>query len=833
MASITSLSNSSASSSIYGTRNVLSGLASGMDTEAMIENAVSGLKMKISALQQKRTKVEWQQEAYRSIIDKMTNFTQKYTSYASNTNLLSSSFFNSAVKTTTAGTYADKITASGRTSSDVQILGVQQLAKAATYRVSSAALGGNGAGAGGIQGKEVDLAEVLPQSMVSGTMTLSYGGNRTIDLEFDELTTYRNANDLAKGIREKLDEIKVTTSSGEQKKASEMVDVQVKNGNIVFSDKQEAGNSVTVSSATGKIKDTLGINSGDKSSTLTVAGKTLVDDKATRGEYLAGKSMNVTLDGVSKKITLPEFQKDMSGDDYLEEVKKSLEKAFGKGKLEVSNASADKEGRFALSIKPTQEGSTLNVTSAVGEALGLDESGNSNYVDTGKTLGELLGDQFKWNSSDRVAAEGDVRQVTTKTETYYVDSKGNRVASTYDDPEGSYYQVDSEGKFLYDFKVNGVSVGKFNEDSALESVMTAINSNPEAGVKVSYSKVTNEFQFTANETGSAGAVEFEGLSKQIFGNGELEEGKDAVLSMRVNGKLYDGVSRSGNSFEVDGLTINLKGTFGEYDHDETGNAYKLKDVDAAEKDAVSFTSVSDSDKIVDAIKSMVEDYNAMVTEIKNAYSTQPATKSDKSRYEPLTAEQEKEYTESELKAYNEKAKQGILFADSNLSGLYSKLRAAVTPIGTDGQDLREIGIDTAYSNGLTTLSLDETALRNALESDPDKVRNVFTKSTDSGASSNGLMESLLEPLNTYAKTTGEPKGVLINHAGSVKAPTSLNSNSLKSQIDIIDNQIDRWQDKISDQIDRYTTKFSKLEQLIAQMNSQSSALMGLMGGSSY
>ena len=37
---------------------------------------------------------------------------------------------------------------------------------------------------------------------------------------------------------------------------------------------------------------------------------------------------------------------------------------------------------------------------------------------------------------------------------------------------------------------------------------------------------------------------------------------------------------------------------------------------------------------------------------------------------------------------------------------------------------------------------------------------------------------------------------------------------------------------MSDQIDRYTTKFSKLEQLIAEMNSQSSALMGLMGGSS-
>lgn len=37
---------------------------------------------------------------------------------------------------------------------------------------------------------------------------------------------------------------------------------------------------------------------------------------------------------------------------------------------------------------------------------------------------------------------------------------------------------------------------------------------------------------------------------------------------------------------------------------------------------------------------------------------------------------------------------------------------------------------------------------------------------------------------------------------------------------------------MADQIDRYTTKFSKLEQLIAEMNAQSSSLMGLMGGTS-
>ena len=35
---------------------------------------------------------------------------------------------------------------------------------------------------------------------------------------------------------------------------------------------------------------------------------------------------------------------------------------------------------------------------------------------------------------------------------------------------------------------------------------------------------------------------------------------------------------------------------------------------------------------------------------------------------------------------------------------------------------------------------------------------------------------------------------------------------------------------MSDRIDYYTNQFTRLEQLINQMNSQSSALAGLMGG---
>lgn len=76
MASISSLMSSGSSSSIYGSRNsnIISGLASGMDTEAMIEGMVQGYQQKITQLGQDRTMLQWQQSAYQSISDKLVEF---------------------------------------------------------------------------------------------------------------------------------------------------------------------------------------------------------------------------------------------------------------------------------------------------------------------------------------------------------------------------------------------------------------------------------------------------------------------------------------------------------------------------------------------------------------------------------------------------------------------------------------------------------------------------------------------------------------------------------------------------------------------------------------
>ena len=286
MASITSLSNSSYNmSSIYGNRNVLSGLASGMDTESMIENAVSGIKLKIQNLQVKRTKIEWQQEAYRSIIDKAVNFNNKYTSYSSKTNLMSNSFFSNAVNTVALGTYADKVSASGKTSSDIKINGVKQLATSASYTVTG--LGGMSSGEikGITGGEKFDISGKIPVSTVSGTLSFQYGGTNgtSFDISFDELENldeievYDDAGELVKdptatqklaqAIQNKLDDVTYNyTKNGFQESttAGKAIKVKVDGMNISFEDGLGNGNKVTLS-ASGDIKGTLGIGKEDTS----------------------------------------------------------------------------------------------------------------------------------------------------------------------------------------------------------------------------------------------------------------------------------------------------------------------------------------------------------------------------------------------------------------------------------------------------------------------------------------------------------------------------------------------------------------------------------------
>jgi len=935
MASISGVSGSNTVSSLMNSANTITGLASGLDTESMIENLVKGYQTKITQLSQKVAKTEWKQDAYRSIISKMVGFSSKYTSYTSSTNLMSPGFFSGAVKVLTKGDFADSVSASGKTSSDIQLNAVHQLARAAQYRTKSNLDTGT-VGSIAADG-EFDLFKEgqINLSNLSGSLSLAYG-SKTVSISFSENgdvdlmkdiraklakeqdisgDEVEDAEVLAELINQKLADEKIVFTNGNAESADQRIRATAKaDGSIVFEELGTGKNGLYISKASGNIAQQFGLSEEDleeaEENKITAIDTDSITGGLTRSmsaiNYLAEKgatTMNLSLDGSTKQITTPSVGYDTTADgdelfylngkeveatykedgsvdktakqnfiaQYTEALQKSVNDAF-KGKVTVENQDETGEN-LRLKFKVKNEGSELVINTDVGDALGIGRSAAS-YLSTGKKLGDLL----------KTDGDGGLDGLTAVQEK---DEDGNMVD-----------KLDDKGKKQYDFVINGVKIGTFTEDSKLSDVLSAINSNKEAGVQASYSQTTQNFTFTSKETGSDSEIEMgEGLAQAMFGStnehnfvttsdgkGEIlvdaegnkvhgidkdgneyyikrkigddkylkcdehgrlivgssetsaddpllkkyrkgyTAGQDAKFTVTVNGEKKDMV-RSTNSVNIDGLTINMDETFNTKEA-AAGDKYGFE-VKETNK-SVTFQNKTDSDKIIDAIKSMVNDYNTMMTEIKSAYSTMPYQKSSGTfaDYEPLTEDERDGMSESAIERYEEKAKQGILFGDRNLSNLYTKMNQAFSFSNKeDVNTLKDMGISVSYnvSDGAQAVTIDEDKLRAMLDSDPDRVADLFTKS-------DGIMDRMKNTLDTYAKTTGEPKGILIQQSGSPLSSLSLMSNQWQTEIDNYNKQIETWQDKLESQVEKYTSQFARLEQLIQQMNSQSSTLQGMMGG---
>ena len=225
---------------------------------------------------------------------------------------------------------------------------------------------------------------------------------------------------------------------------------------------------------------------------------------------------------------------------------------------------------------------------------------------------------------------------------------------------------------------------------------------------------------------------------------------------------------------------------------------------------------------------MIEDYNKMIEVVNKQLTTRP----DRD-YQPLTSEQRKEMSEEEIKLWEEKAKTGMLYNDSDLRTLSSDLRFIIS--GGTSQQLSEIGITTSnlYSdNG--KLTLDETNLRAALEKDPQRVEQLFTAGegvNDKGSSIAGMATNLKNTMKKYVNTLGswESKGILVKKAGAESSPISLTENYMYKQLQDINKAITKLQSRLETERDRYIKQFTSLETLISQMNSQSSWLSQVGG----
>ncbi|MFI3251062.1 MAG: flagellar filament capping protein FliD [Eubacteriales bacterium] len=866
------MSSVSGLSGLYNNPNVVSGLVSGLDTEGMIESLVDSYSTKINGFQQSSTLLSYQQDIFRGIIADLNAFTSKYTSYTSpETNLSSSAFFTSAVNYVSSGTYADKVSTSGTTDSTVTIDRVLQTATSS--RVESSQLWKENTGS--ITADAVKLESDTLTGNMTGSMTFEVGSTSiSIDFtsaDFNDLpvdaTAAEKAEALAKAITEKLDEQSVTIN-GTSYKGSECIAVDVSGGTLKFTEGSglSAGNTVNIKSASDSITSVLGLNLGtyDGCDSISVGSGTALSAQTNVADQISGKDMTFTYNGVSRTVTIPTIEEDPAvaggylvngvavtgidavNDAIVSHLNTELAKCYGKDVFEVSNAS-DVSGELQLSFNMLNDNdgtsSTLAIVSAAGEALGLGSTA-TNFLDTTQSMSDILGDSF-FSSSDTIAAIGDV--TLNADEDGHVDSEGNAV---YDFGDG-YVRVDEDnnpilGKIL---TINDTEI-LVQEDDTLSAVFSKINSS-DAGVNVSYSAMTGKIIMTSNTTGANSEITMEGdLAAAIFGTEDVyddanvlvskgtmsqEVGVNALVVATVNGSEVL-LERTENAINIDGMTVTIKGTF----NNEDANGDPITDLTDYEADkaagnlteveSITFEKTTDTDKIVDAIVAMVDDYNEMMSTLKKAFTTMTATDSSGNELKPYTDAEAAELSDDVLAKREEEIKAGLLFGDSTLRSLYTSLSSAFSS-ALNGSELSAMGIDTSFSfeDYSSNITVDKDKLTAMIETDIDRVKNAFTNSTEAGASTNGLMTNLKSRIDEYASLTGSAKGILVTKAGSELNSLSLLDNTLQTQIDKFTELIETWQDKLTDKVNTYQAQFSRLEVLMSEMNSQSSALAGLSG----
>lgn len=767
MASLNGVSGAGTGTNTYGMNGLkgFGGLATGLDRDTLIENMTYGTTSKIAKQKQQKTLLEWKQTAIRNIADKMIDFANKYTAtMTSSTNLFSGTFWGKA-NATAVGANKDLVSIAGRLSAakDLSVQGVKQLAQKAQWtseRVQNTEIS-TGA---------IDLSKTFQTTtdLAEKTLTVQYEGkDYTVTLAKDG--DYSSAASTVQAVNDALAKVEIKTEDGSTKNLADVLNASTNAADatqIVFKGTGTDGKELKITGGTALASLGFAKAPEENLAETAVTGESTVLDFETG---IAGKQMTFQYNGKTAAITMPtkeEFEKGKAAGKSTVEiiqssVQEKLDTAYGKGRIKVDIDNAKNSLTFET-VTPdgtTDKTSTLSIVSGDGRLVGTDG-----------VFGEVAGANNRVNVNGKILKDGDA--------------------------EGS-------------FTINGQTF-TVTKDTTYTSLMNDINKSA-AGVKVSYQEASGQFTFMATEEGASGKIEIDGeMGKNIFhlvdNENYKKEGQDAIVSLKYgNGDTFE-VVRSTNKFSMDGVNLEVKGTFGEYD--AAGNLTKA--------DAVTFDVETDTDTIVKGIKEMVDQYNEILELVNKELTTRPDRE-----YKPLTSEQKKELSEDEAKTYEEKARQGILFGDSDLRSLSSDLRFMINP--ADLAEYEKIGLTVSSSytdNG--KLVIDEEKLRAALAEDPQNVQRIFTKTKENDPSGrDGIAQNLTNVMDKYVKTIGATKGILIEKAGTSKAPSSVTKNGYYTQMKSIDEKIANLQRRLQSEQDRYIKQFTSLETVISQMNAQS------------
>ncbi|WP_334145892.1 flagellar filament capping protein FliD [Muricomes intestini] len=794
--SATASSGMNSASSIRG----YGGLASGLDRDSLIENMTYATRSKIAAQKQKMQTFQWQQTAMQNITSKLYEFSSKYMSYTSSSNLTSSKLFSRNLVTALGDNSKYlSVSGSGVSADTISVLGVKSLAKNAQMS-SNGVVSDQTLKTGSISN---NLKDTIPLDMVSGdTMYITYG-TKTYSVTLSSAYDYSSPEAAVASFNKALSDVTI----GTDKTLADVMEVTETDGYLKFVHKEEdgTGNNLVLSGCTGDLLTDLGFMAADEKFGDLSAERIMITKEGLKGEIkkaefqkdtsisdiLSGKKISFSYNGTIKWITLDEYAGSSDLGAVKADLQSKLDDAFGKGRISVElKADGSTKSYFAFSTtmpggdSGSDTSSSLAITAADKGILG--DAANT-------VFGIRSGESNRLNLSASIANSG-----------------LKDVGGTLDGE----MVIENDGK-----SVNLKDLG-LSWESSVSDIMNAINNSKELGIKVSYQSNTDKFVVQSTEQGAGGQIELKGnLASVLFGaentNYTVEQGQDAVILVQYAGSnTTSEITRGSNTISMDGLNVTLKGTFGYKDG---------KYVEGTS--AVTFNASVDTDNTTSIVKEMIDAYNEALDLINSEVNQKP----DRD-YTPLTDEQKEEMSDSQIEKWETEAKKGLLFNDTDLRGLADSLRFII-PSGLRA-DFEKMGItvSTSYKdNG--KLVFNETEFKAALGTDPDAVMQAFTasvsKNEDGTTNAGGLMTSMKTIMDRYASMTGATKGILVEHAGSVYAPTSVLKNGMQTQIDSIKNYITQLNKKLATEQDRYVSQFTALETLISQMNSQSGYLSSM------
>lgn len=782
---VESSSSSSYTNAAYSNKGV-SGMYSGIDTEGLVESMLSGIQTKIDKQNQAKQQLLWKQEIYRDVISDINSFQSKYFSLTSPTSLRLASFYDTME--TSCSTSAAKVTASsGAVDGDFSM----QVARLA----SASSVTSNKVGSG-----EIATSTAKADSFeYSRTVDIKIGDDvKTVDLKgantADEICSRINNAAGINLVSAKKETVKVyKDDSGNELTFNETEnkyydkDGNEFTGSVTASDEEKAvglkfaADSEFEISGSSAGMSILGLSGTVKSAAAkdengdVIEGKFETESNAVNTQFAeVGKvngTVDITLDGVKKSISITEGES-------MADFQTKVQSAFG-----TSVQFTQDGGQWKMSVAGTGRSISMSASAETMEAIGFAKGTTtvSNQLVRTDSVGKL--------------GIGDANDTDTKLS----------------------------------FNINGKDIEYTGADSVY-SIMNKINSS-DAGVNISYDELSDKFKIQSTSTGSGYDISITGDDEGLFSklgftvdaSGSLDSstvkaGQNAVVN--INGVT---VERANNDFTYNGLTISLKSTTGSYETNADGSFVENSDgtIKAAAGTIENKAEVStsrDVDKIVDTLKSFVEDYNTMIEKL-NKYTHEDASYKS---YAPLTDAQKKEMTEKEIELWEEKAKEGLLRNDKDVSTFLSDMRSAMYTNAGSKLVLSNIGINSSSQwSDYGKLSIDEDKLKSALQTDAESVKELFV-------GENGLATRLNKICDKAASTSSGSPGALVSLAGVAGKGTEKN-NTIQTQLDSIAKKLESLKMVYENRKERYWNQFNAMETALANMDSQSSWLSGMMG----